>query len=167
MKAPSPAAELAAIAEWSRANILAHENFRAWVCVPDLRRRRSQVVDAMDAALAPHRFDLHGEFTAAPYAVAGGTPLSEYAPVRAALDTLAASLGSLPYLEFSALLRAPELQASDAEASAAALLDVALRRRATSEAELSRWLDFAEQVVREEEMAPVAALQRLRAARAA
>jgi ATP-dependent helicase/nuclease subunit B len=167
IKAPSPAAELAAIAEWSRANLHAHENFRAWICIPDLRRRRSQVVDAMDAALAPHRFDLHGESAAAPYAVAGGTPLSDYAPVRAALDTLAASLGSLPYVEFSALLRAPELQASDAESTAAALLDVALRRRATSEADLSAWLDLAEQVVLQEEMAPVAALQRLRAARAA
>jgi ATP-dependent helicase/nuclease subunit B len=167
MKAPSPAAELAAIGEWARANILANEDFRAWVCIPDLRRRRSQVVDAMDASLALHRFDLHGEFAAAPYAVAGGTPLSDYAPVRAALDILAATLGSLPYLEFSALLRAPEHQASDAEASAAALLDVALRRRATSEAELSAWLDLAEQVARREEMAPVAALARLRSARAA
>ncbi len=167
LKAPSPAAELAAIAEWASANVRTHENFRAWVCIPDLRRRRSEVVDAMDAALAPHRFDLQGEFAAAPYAVAGGTPLSDYAPVRAALDILAATLGSLPYLEFSALLRAPELQASDAEASAAALLDVALRRRATSEAELSAWLDLAEQVARQEEMAPVAALARLRSARAA
>jgi ATP-dependent helicase/nuclease subunit B len=167
MKAPSPAAELAAIAEWARANLHADENFRAWICIPDLRRRRPQVVDAMDAALAPHRFDLRGEFAAAPYAVAGGTPLSDYAPVRAALDLLTASLGSLPYLEFSALLRAAEYQANDGEASAAALLDVVLRRRATSEAELSAWLDLAEQLVRQEEMAPVPALQRLRSARAA
>jgi hypothetical protein len=85
LSAASPAAELAAIADWALTNLRATERFRAWVCVPDLNRRRAEVVDAMDAALAPQRFSLAEGPTAAPYAVAGGTPLAEFAPVRAAL----------------------------------------------------------------------------------
>jgi ATP-dependent helicase/nuclease subunit B len=159
--APSPAAELSAIADWAGSH-LAREGFRAWICVPDLGRRRSQVVDALDAVLAPQRFGLRGDADAAPYAVAGGTPLAEYASVRAALDTLAAGLGSLSFARFSALLRAPELSAVGSEASAAALLDVALRRRASSEADLASWLDLAERAAQSEGMDAVAALQRLR-----
>jgi probable DNA repair protein len=167
VRAPSPAAELAALAQWARANLEEHEKFRAWVCIPDLNWRRAQIVDAMDAALAPQRFSLNRESAAVPYAVAGGTPLSEYAPVRVALDILAASVGSVPYLKFSALLRAPALQENDGEASAAALLDVALRDRATADADLSAWLDLSERVAHQVGLGPVAALQRLRAVRAA
>ena len=161
--APSPAAELAGMAEWARAG-LADERFRAWICVPDLRRRRAEVVDAFDAALAPQRFGLPGGSAAPPYAVAGGTPLADYASVRAALELLAASLDAVPFARFSMLLRAPELQAGDEDSSSAARLDVALRRRASSEADLATWLELAERVARGEKMAPPAALQRLRAA---
>ncbi|MDP9007565.1 MAG: PD-(D/E)XK nuclease family protein, partial [Pseudomonadota bacterium] len=164
--APSPAAELSAIAQWAGVN-LAHEGFRAWICIPDLNRRRQEVVDALDAVLAPQRFGLRGDGGIAPYAVAGGTPLAGYAPVRAALDTLAAGSGSLSFARFSALLRAPELQASEGDAGAAALLDVALRRRAWSEADLTSWLDLAERVARSEGLDTAVAAQRLRASQQA
>jgi ATP-dependent helicase/nuclease subunit B len=160
--APSPGAELAAMADWARGN-LAEEGFRAWICVPDLDRRRAEVVDAFDAALAPQRFALRGDSSAVPYAVAGGTPLADYAPVRAALTLLSVSVGSVPFEQFSTLLRAPELQESDSEASGAARLDVALRRRAAGDADLAAWLDFAERVARSEKIA-AAAVTRLRAA---
>jgi ATP-dependent helicase/nuclease subunit B len=163
MKAPSPAAELAAIADWARVE-LAEDGFRAWICVPDLNRRRAEVVDAFDAALAPQRFALRGDSREAPYAVAGGTPLADYAPVRAALELLAATVGTVSFLQFSALLRAPELQDSGSEGGSAARLDTALRRRAPSDADFAGWLDLADRVARGEQMAPVAAVQRLRAA---
>jgi len=163
VKAPSPGAELAAMADWARGN-LAREGFRAWICVPDLNRRRAEVVDAFDAALAPQRFALRGDSQEAPYAVAGGTPLAEYAPVRAALELLAASIGVVPFVQFSALLRTPELQDSDAEASRAASLDVALRRRASNEADFAGWLDQAERMAAASRIAAAAAVQRLRAA---
>lgn len=163
VKAPSPAAELAAIADWARGK-LAEDGFRAWICVPDLNRRRAEVVDAFDAALAPHRFALRGGLKEAPYAVAGGTPLADYAPVRAALELLAASVGIVSFVQFSALLRAPELQDSDSDAGSAARLDVALRRRASSDADFAGWLDLADRVAAASQMAPVAAVQRLRAA---
>jgi ATP-dependent helicase/nuclease subunit B len=163
VSAPSPGAELAAIAEWTRTSLRAHPLFRAWICVPDLAGRRAEVVDALDAALAPQRFGLGGEVGAAPYAVAGGTPLADYAPVRAALEALAVGIGSMAFARFSALLRSPELQADHAEASAAARLDVALRSRATREADFRAWLELAEGVARREEIGAVAAVQRLQA----
>jgi ATP-dependent helicase/nuclease subunit B len=162
IRAPSPSAELAAMADWAR--VKAEEGLRAWICVPDLNRRRAEVVDAFDAALAPQRYALRGTADAAPYAVAGGTPLADYAPVRAALALLAASLGQVPFAQFSALLRAPELQDSDSDASSAARLDVSLRRRASNDADLPGWLDLAERVARSERIAPAPAVQRLRAA---
>ncbi|MEO7208901.1 MAG: hypothetical protein ABI356_04145, partial [Steroidobacteraceae bacterium] len=163
VSAPSPAAELGAMADWAQRK-LAEEGFRAWICIPDLNRRRAEVVDAFDAALAPQRFSLRGDLREPPYAVAGGTPLADYAPVRAALELLGASVGRVAFAQFSALLRAPELQDDDVEAGSAARLDVALRRRASNDADLAGWLDLADRVARSEQMAPAAAVQRLRAA---
>jgi probable DNA repair protein len=159
--AASPAAELAAVADWALVNLRASERFRAWICIPDLHRRRAEVVDAFDAALAPARFGLSDHSDAAPYAVAGGTPLSEFAPVRAALDTLDASLGRVPFERFSALLRSPALQASEAEAGAAARLDVLLRKRGPSDADLREWLRLAERIAAARNVGAVAALARL------
>jgi ATP-dependent helicase/nuclease subunit B len=161
-KAHAAADELAAMADWARRES-SDERFRAWICVPDLNRRRAEIIDAFDAALAPQRFAL-GASGAAGYAVAGGTPLADYAPVRVALELLQASVGSVPFAQFSMLLRSPHLQGSDAEAGSAARLDVALRRRASSEADLTTWLDLAERVARSEELGASPGVQRLRSA---
>jgi probable DNA repair protein len=116
--------------------------------------------------LAPQRFTLSDSSGEAPYAVAGGTPLAEYAPVRAALETLEASLGPLPFERFSALLRAPELQFSAADAAAAALLDLHLRDQGPSEADLATWLALAERIATARDIG-CAAVQRLQLARRA
>jgi ATP-dependent helicase/nuclease subunit B len=162
----SPAAELAAIADWALAGLSSSERFRAWVCVPDLNLRRAEVVDALDAALAPQRFTLSEGPGEAPYAVAGGTPLAEFAPVRAALETLDATLGLVSFERFSALLRAPELQSSAAEAGAAALLDLQLRNQGPSEADLATWLALTERIAAARDIGSAAA-QRLQGARRA
>ncbi len=162
LQAASPGAELAAVAEWARENLRSAPNHRAWICVPDLNLRRGQVLDAFDAALAPDRFSLRAGEMAAPYAVAGGTPLADYAPVRAALSALSASAGIIPFERFSALLRMPELQASSADASASARLDIALRNRGPSEADLDAWLRLSEHLLREKLAGPVEALGRVR-----
>jgi ATP-dependent helicase/nuclease subunit B len=161
LQAASPPTELAALAEWLRASLETESSFRAWVSLRDLGARREEVVDALDAALALQRFSLDESAGPAPYAVAGGTPLSDHAPVRAALDLLTAATGSVPFERFSALLRAPELQASRAEASAAARLDTTLRSRVPSEATLREWLNLAESVARGRALEPPAALARL------
>ena len=118
----------------------------------------------MDAALAPQRFALTEHSAAAPYAVAGGTPLAEFAPVRAALGFLAAGIDAVSFESFSALLRAPELQAGDAELAAATLLDLQLRVQGPSEADAAAWLTIAERLAAARGAGPVAALQRLRGA---
>ena len=164
LHAASPAAELAAIADWALANLRSAERFRAWICVPDLGLRRAEVVDAFDAVLAPQRFALAESTAPAPYAVAGGTPLAEFAPVRAALEVLTASLGPVPFERFSTLLRAPELHASAAEAGAAALADVHLRNEGPSEADLAAWLALTERVAAAHHLGAVAGVQRLRGA---
>jgi probable DNA repair protein len=167
MHAGSPDAEMAAAADWARSRLAADPEFRAWLCVPDLNSRRTQVIDAFDAALAGHRFALGSEVGGAPYAVAGGTPLAEYPAVRIALDCLEAGAATLSFARFSALLRSPYLQASDAEHNTAAVLDVALRERAPSEAGMRSWLDFADATARSADLKPAAAVQRLRAVGAA
>jgi len=161
--AVSPAAELAAIAGWALQNLRSTERFRAWICVPDLNLRRAEVVDAFDVVLAPQRFTLADSSGIAPYAVAGGTPLADFAPVRAALECLAASVGSLSFERFSALLRSPELQASAAEAGAAALLDLQLRRQGPHEADFPAWLTHSQRISAAHGLGPVAAVQRLSA----
>ncbi len=80
------------------------------------------------------------------------------------LAFLAASLRQVTFAQFSALLRAPELQATDSEARQRRALDLALRRRASDDADLAGWLELAERVARIEQIAPAAAAQRLRAA---
>jgi hypothetical protein len=150
--------------EWASANLRADERFRAWICVPDLGRRRTEVTDALDAALAPRRFALTDNSVTAAYAVAGGTPLGEFASVRAALEILDAGTEATSFDRFSALLRAPELQASAAEAAAATLLDLQLRKQGPAEADAAAWLTTAERITAVRGLAPVAALQRLRGA---
>lgn len=164
LRAGSSDAELAAMAEWARSNLQATQGFRAWICIPDLRLRRLELVDALDAALAPQRFALDGAEPGAPYAVAGGTPLADYPPARAALGLLSAGEGAVSFEQWSALLRAPDLQAAAAEAVAAARLDMALRSRAPSEQWLEDWLALAERVARADRLGPVGALERLHAA---
>jgi probable DNA repair protein len=84
--------------------------------------------------------------------------------VRAALELLAAGTDAVSFDRFSALLRAPELQAGDAELAAATLLDVQLRTQGPSEADAAAWLTVAERLAAARGLAPVAALQRLRSA---
>jgi probable DNA repair protein len=164
LHAASPAEELAALAQWALSNWRSTERFRAWISIPDLNLRRAEVVDAMDAALAPQRFSLSHRAGAAPYAVAGGTPLAEFAPVRAALGMMAATVGRVAFERFSSLLRSPELQESAAEAGAAARLDLLLRKRGPSDADLTAWLEIGERMAAVHGIGSVAALQRLRRA---
>ncbi len=165
LHAPSTAEEFAAIADWARVNLRAKPKFRAWVYLPDLNQRRGEIVDAMDAALAPQRFLNAGADVPAPYAVAGGTPLSDYAPVQAALRFLDASEESIPFERFSVLLRAPEWQASTDDACAAALADLLLRTRGPSEADLVSWIVLTEKLAQAHGVPALGALQRMRGAR--
>ena len=159
--AASPESELAACAAWAGEQQRSVAGFRGWIHVRDLNRRRAEVVDAFDAALMPQRFALREDRTPAPYAVAGGTPLSDYAPVRAALRLLDASSGVISFQEFSELLRMPQLHVSIDDAVLAARLEAALRSRVPSEADLAAWLSLASDAARAIDMALPSAVPRL------
>jgi probable DNA repair protein len=161
---PSQAAELASMAAWAARRLDESEEFRAWICVPGLEQRRAEVVDAFDAALAPRRFGLAASAGSVPYAIAGGTPLADFAPVRAALDLLDAAGGAIGFETFSALLRSPQLQGSLAQAGRAAQLDIELRARGPAEAPLAGWLDLAQRLAAARNLGAVGAIQRLGAA---
>jgi len=161
LHASSVAVEFAAVADWARLNLLEQKDFRAWICIPDLNTCRSDVVDAFDAALVPQRYALGAEIGTIPYALAGGTPLAEYASVRCALDALIASFDRVPFERFSALLLAAEFQESTLNRSSATRLDLKLRRRAPSEATLKGWLEISQRLVQIEKLRPVGALARL------
>jgi probable DNA repair protein len=162
LHASTPSGELSAIAAWMHERLTSIPGFRAWIYVPGLTRRRGEIEDAFDAALAPERFALRSAGSAARYALAGGPPLAEYAPVRAALEVLQASVGAVSFAQFSSLLRAPELQESSQCASAAARIDLALRRHGPHEATLDGWLTLADTVARQRGLSAAPAVQRLR-----
>jgi hypothetical protein len=94
----SSEAELAHLARLVRERLEANREFRAWICIPDLARRRSDVAAAFDAQLAPGRFTLSSAAPLAAYALAGGTPLGQHASVRAVLDFLDATNGSVSFV---------------------------------------------------------------------
>lgn len=160
------ASEIAACADWARLAREENPAFRAWIQVPTLGSMRSAVTNALDAALAPYRFSLR-EVTESPvYAIAGGTPLSEYEPVRIALACLQALVEPVRFDQFSALLRAPALQTDAADASAAARVDRALRVQGLGEAPLSQWLDLAQRIAASLNIEDLQCLPRLRAVEA-
>jgi ATP-dependent helicase/nuclease subunit B len=164
LHARAPGRELAAVAGWMHERLSANARFRAWIFVPALAHRRAEIEDAFDARLELRRFGMPGDSRAACYAVAGGTPLSKYAPVRAALQLLQASIGAVTFLQFSCLLRAPELQGSERDASAAARIDLALRRYGPHESNLAGWLRLADELARQGGLSAPTAVIRLRAA---
>lgn len=158
-------AEMAACADWAREARARHPGFRGWVYVASLTAMRSSVSNAFDSALAPNRFSMQ-EFAETPvYAIAGGTPLADFEPVRIALSCLSSPGDSLPFDQFSALLRAPALQSEDADACAAARLDRVLRTQAPSEAPLISWLELAQRAAGGIGMDSVQAITRLHAMR--
>ena len=164
VRADSSSGELVAIAHWARRALEADPSFRAWVSIRDLAARREEAVDALDAELAPQRFSLEDRPESAVYAVAGGTALAGHGPVRAALELLQASSGPVTFERFSRLLRAPELAATAAEASAAARLDALLRTRVPSEATLGQWFAHVERVAQAQSVEPPPPFLRLAAA---
>lgn len=164
LHAAAPGRELAAMAAWMHERVSADAGFRAWIFVPGLSQRRAEIEDAFDARLELRRFAMPAEARAARYAVAGGIPLSKYAPVRAALQLLQASVGAVTFVQFSNMLRSAELQDSEHDAGSAARVDLALRRYGPHESTLSGWLKLADDLARQGGLSAAAAVQRLRAA---
>ncbi len=159
-------AEIAACAHWAQACLAADPDFRAFIVIPNAALERARVTDIFDAALARERFELRDPGAAPLYAIAGGTPLVEFEPVRLAMLTLQAAVGRIPFKMFSRLLRTPALSDGVDDSGHTARLDRELRRVAPYEADLAHWLTLARELAHRLGVAEPATVQRLTAQQA-
>ncbi|HET7197916.1 MAG TPA: PD-(D/E)XK nuclease family protein [Burkholderiales bacterium] len=131
---PSARHELEAAAKWARAR-LEEGRARVGVVVPELQKRRSEVVRIFSRTLQPGgnlpAFSAQSsKATAMPFNVSLGLPLAAWPLVDAALALLALSHGELDFPAVSQLVRSPFLGGGESEVSRRAILDARLRRDA-------------------------------------
>ena len=121
--------ELTIVAQCVQRLLSAQPAPRVGIVVPDLSRRRHEVVRVFDDVLEPARVLPESRAHARPYNVSLGIPLSSYPMVHAALSILRLARGELPLQDLGMLLRSPFLAAAEQEFARRALLDAKLRRR--------------------------------------
>jgi probable DNA repair protein len=121
--------ELADVARRVRGILLDDPAARVGVVIPDLARRRADVVRLFDDALEPARVISADRTRSRPYNLSLGLPLGGYPLVRTALLILRLARGELALHEAGVLLRSPFLAAAEHEFARRALLDARLRRR--------------------------------------
>jgi ATP-dependent helicase/nuclease subunit B len=120
--------ELEHAARWARAR-LEEGRARIGVVVPDLARRRKEVVRVFSRVMQPG-YNLPGSAnTAMPFNLSLGQPLADYALVDVAFLIIQFSSSALQFNDVSRLLRSPFLGGAESEMAQRARLDVYLRRR--------------------------------------
>src|SRR5205085_1934071 len=106
--------EIAAAASWARQR-LEQGAKRIGVVVPDLHKRRAEVVRAFSRELQPG-YNLPGAARAAmPFNVSLGLALDEYPLVSAALGLLEFSREEISFEHASALIRSPFISGAESE----------------------------------------------------
>ncbi|KPK07597.1 MAG: hypothetical protein AMJ64_06260 [Betaproteobacteria bacterium SG8_39] len=134
---PDAREELAAAAHWARAKLEVGAR-RIGVVVPELERRRREVLRVFSRVMCPG-FNLPGrERGALPFNVSLGAPLAEYPLVHAALAILELASGEIPFEQASKLLRSPFVGGAASEMTTRALLDARLRERAPARITLGK-----------------------------
>ena len=136
-RAPFPSAkqELEAAAKWARAR-LEEGKARIGVVVPDLGKRRAEVVRVFSRVMQP----------GLPFNVSLGRPLISYPLVDAALSLLEFSGRPMDFARASALIRSPFIGGADTELARRATLDVRVRRDADATIPLAKLVAAAEQL---------------------
>jgi len=158
--------ELEAAAQWARARLedrgqenrcltpiflgsvlsVSDTDLRIGVVVPDLQKRRREVVRAFSRVMQPG-FNLPGAPKAPmPFNVSVGIALDRYPAVALALSLLELSNGEIPFEEASRLIRSPFLGGAERELAARARLDVKLRKRLGATVSLPKLIANAEGV---------------------
>jgi probable DNA repair protein len=126
--------ELEAAARWARAR-LEEGRKRIGVVVPDLGRRRSEVMRVFSRTMQPG-YNLPASFHPSakpepmPFNVSLGLPLSAWPLVDSALAILALAHGEVDYPVASQLIRSPFLGGAETDVSRRAILDARLRKDA-------------------------------------
>lgn len=121
--------ELTAVASAARETLDADPAARVGVIVPDLARRRADLVRIFDDVLDPARVVSGSRGRARPFNVSLGRPLADYPLVHCALLVLALARNDLPLGDTGSLLRSPFIAAAEQELVRRALLDAVLRER--------------------------------------
>ena len=129
---PSARYELEAAAQWARAQLEIRgqgaNSPRIGVVVPELHRRRAEVVRVFSRVMQPG-YNLPGAVkTPMPFNVSLGQPLHSYPLVGAALNLLELAHQSVGFPVASYLIRSPFLAHADTELARRATLDARLRK---------------------------------------
>ncbi len=119
--------ELEAAASWARAR-LEEGRARIGVVVPDLQRRRAEVVRIFSRLMQPGYNLPAAKAAPRPFNVSLGLPLAAWPLVDAALSLLALAHAEVEFAVVSQLVRSPFLGAAESEVSRRAILDARLRR---------------------------------------
>jgi ATP-dependent helicase/nuclease subunit B len=119
--------ELEQAASWARARLEGGAG-RIGVVVPDLEKRRKEVVRVFSRVMQPG-FQLPGAAPVPmPFNISLGTPLVQYPVVALALSVLEFSR-EISFEEVSRIIRSPFIGGAEGEAAERARLDVKLRRK--------------------------------------
>jgi probable DNA repair protein len=145
---PSAKQEIEAAAKWARARL---ENRgqspispRIGVVVPDLGKRRSEVVRVFSRVMQPG-YNLPGSAkTPMPFNVSLGKPLLLYPLVDATLTLLEWAHQPVEFARASRLVRSPFLGGADTEMARRAALDVRIRKDADSRISLAKFIGISE-----------------------
>ncbi len=127
---PSAKHEIEAAAKWARAR-LEEGKGRIAVVVPDLQKRRSEVVRVFSRVMQPGYNVLPaqaGTPLPMPFNVSLGKPLHSYPLVGAALNLIELAFRSVDFTVASHLIRSPFLSHAAVELSRRATLDARLRK---------------------------------------
>jgi len=140
---PSAKHELEAAAKWARAR-LEEGKTRIGVVVPDLGKRRAEVVRVFSRVMQPG-YNLPGAAnTPMPFNVSVGKPLHSYPLVGAALKLVELAHKSVAFPVASYLIRSPFLAHADTELSRRATLDAKLRKDFSETVSLAKLIAAAQ-----------------------
>ena len=133
------ASELDGAARWAAEWLDHRPGSRLAIVVPDLGARRAEVRRALERVLSPASGYTGGPLPESRvFEIADAPPLTERALVVAAFELLEVPILEPDLVALSRLLRNPYLHGAATEASARAMLDAWLRRRAGHDLRLSR-----------------------------
>ncbi len=140
---PSAKHEIEAAAKWARAR-LEEGKTRIGVVVPDLGKRRAEVVRVFSRVMQPG-YNLPGAArTPMPFNVSLGRPLAAYPLVDFALSFIEFAFQSVEFAKASHLVRSPFLGHADSELARRGALDARLRKDADDTIGLGKLIGFTE-----------------------
>jgi ATP-dependent helicase/nuclease subunit B len=141
---PSAKQEIEAAAKWARAR-LEEGKARIGVVVPDLGRRRAEVVRVFSRVMQPGHHVVPAQAgTPFPFNVSLGKALATFPLVHCALALLELSHREVEFDRASHLVREPFLGGADTELGRRATLDVRMRRDADATISLPKLIAAAE-----------------------